>query len=265
MKNEIMYCTLESTDLQQPTRNPLIRAMGRILGRLTTFKDLAREFYFDVILTAHPCLACGGSMRMTGQSECSCSCGIVLDPTVEFQRSPCCDAMLVKKVFHYSCSCCGKVISSLFLFDERVFNREYFREMMRVSRKRKLQKREEIKRLLVSSRSDALSFTELPDLDDIPGLKNTLDEFVGAIDGISAADFTGSDLFHMQEYKAAILARLKEYEVLFSSIPPVCDDRRKDKVRRFITLIYMEHDSEVELTQYGDDILVERYEAHNEG
>jgi hypothetical protein len=45
------------------------------------------------------------------------------------------------------------------------------------------------------------------------------------------------------------------------------DDCRRDKVWRFVTLIFMAQDREVELTQYGRDILVGRisYEAYLQG
>jgi hypothetical protein len=46
--------------------------------------------------------------------------------------------------------------------------------------------------------------------------------------------------------------------MLFSDIAPLSEDWRKDKIWRFVTLIFMRQDSEVSLTQYGADILVER-------
>ena len=52
---------------------------------------------------------------------------------------------------------------------------------------------------------------------------------------------------------------------MFSNFPALCEDVRVDRARRFVTLIYMEHEREVVLTQYGNDILVERHEADYEG
>ncbi len=46
---------------------------------------------------------------------------------------------------------------------------------------------------------------------------------------------------------------------LFSAISPMVNDSRKDKAWRFITLIFMEQDREITLTQYGSDVLVERF------
>ena len=264
MKDELIWKELDFSSPERLSHAPLLQAICRLLGHVTNFKELARGFYFDVILTAHPCPACGGKMEMSGQGRCSCCCGLTVDPTIEFQRSACCDARLVRKTLHYTCSSCRKVIPSVFLFDERLFDKEYFREMMKASREKRQRKKEEIKRMLAASRSSDLSFAEYPGLDGIPGLEDSLNAFIGSVQKLSAADFTGTDLFRMHEYKEAILAYLKEYEVLFSSIPPICDNPRKDRARRFITLIYMEQQSEVELTQYGDDILVERYEAQDD-
>jgi hypothetical protein len=96
---------------------------------------------------------------------------------------------LVRKTFHYACSRCGKVVPSRFLFDERVFDKAYFREMMQTSRERVKKKREELKRLLAGSRSGSLSILTEPSLDSIPGLAQNLDEFIGT-QGMSRCDFS---------------------------------------------------------------------------
>ena len=40
--------------------------------------------------------------------------------------------------------------------------------------------------------------------------------------------------------------------VHFSEIPPLEDNRRRDSAWRFITLIYMQNDQEVEIEQEGE-------------
>jgi hypothetical protein len=40
-------------------------------------------------------------------------------------------------------------------------------------------------------------------------------------------------------------------------MPSLLEDRRMDKIWRFVTLIFMQQDGEVSLTQYGDEVLVE--------
>jgi chromatin segregation and condensation protein Rec8/ScpA/Scc1 (kleisin family) len=62
----------------------------------------------------------------------------------------------------------------------------------------------------------------------------------------------------MDEYRQHILSSLGWTEILFSTIDPFTEDSRLDRVWRFIALIFMENDGELELTQYGNDILVQR-------
>ena len=243
------------------TCNPLISAITGVLGRVNKFKERAREYYFEVILSPYQCPVCERRLHMTGQSECSCSCGNSLDPTLAFQKSSCCCARLTRKTFHYACSVCNNIVSSRFLFDERVFDKEYFREMMQESRRRKEKKREEISRLLAETRSDTLSLIEDPHLESIPGLIMDLDAFIqNGRDEMaqSAFDMDMKSVFKLNDYRDHILSVLTWDSILFSNIAPLIDDDRHDRVGRFITLIFMQNDQEVDLTQNGDDIWVQR-------
>jgi len=241
--------------------NPLVCGIQKILDRVTDFKERVRSFYFEVFLSVHRCTKCGGRLKMTGQSECTCSCGFTFDPTIAFQNSNCCNARLVRKTLHYACSKCSKIIQSRFLFDERVFDKAYFREIMQESRKRAKHKKEEIQRILAENRSGVLTLLEEPDLDSIPGLLQDLDDFIQPGD-------TGQFIFHiennsyMNDYRNNILSVLTWNGVLFSDITPLIADFRRDRIRRFITLIFMQNDREIELTQYENDILIEK--AQNE-
>ena len=203
---------------------------------------------------------------MTGPSQCSCACGNVFDPTIAFQQSPCCGAKLIRKTFHYACARCHETVPSRFLFDERLFDPVYFREMMREARARAKKKREELRRFLAGTRSDPLILMEEPCLDSIPGLEEALDGFVGS-GMIDFATFLPRSGFSMKEYRNHILQILGAGSRLFSEIRPLAEDYRRDRIWRFITLIFMTQDREVELTQFGADILVERVtsEAHFEG
>jgi hypothetical protein len=194
---------------------------------------------------------------MIGQSQCSCSCGNVFDATLAFQQSSCCGAKLFRKTFHYACSRCNQTVHSRFLFDERLFDAAYFKEMMRESRARAKRKREEVKRLLGGSRSGVLQLMEEPCLESVPGLTQALNDFIG-IEMADGASFAPKSRFSMGDYRNHILSILGVGSRLFSDIAPLSSDHRKDKVWRFITILFMTQDREVELTQYGADILVER-------
>jgi hypothetical protein len=138
--------------------------------------------------------------------------------------------------------------------------------MMRQSRDRARRKREEIKSLLAGSRSGPLLFMKEPCLESIPGLTEALNDFVEAKITVGF-EFSPKSGFWMDNYRNHILSLLGPRSRLFSDIAPLIDDYRRDRVWRFITLIFMTQDREVELTQYGADILVERFhhETHFQG
>ena len=79
--------------------------------------------------------------------------------------------------------------------------------------------------------------------------------------------FDAASSFRMDEYREHILSALGLNRMLFSNITPLIDDRRLDKIWRFTTLVFMQHDREVNLTQYANDLYVERVcdEAYCEG
>ena len=241
------------------SENPLIRAIGRVLIRLADFKDFAREFYFAVILSAHSCPKCDGRFSMAGEGQAKCDgCNIRLDPTVAFQRSPCCGARLAQRMLHYACSQCGKIVPSRFLFDERLFDKAYFREMMRESRARAAKKKEDVRRLLANSKSDELKLHEVPSLEAIPGLESALDNFIQRNE-VGEADLMSyrSPVFCMDRYRDHLHSVLGSEANLFSSINPMIENRQLDKIWRFITLIFMWQDREVDLRQYGSDLLIQ--------
>ena len=120
-----------------------------------------------------------------------------------------------------------------------------------------------MKLLLAGSRSGPLSFMEAPCLESVPGLTEALNDFIGA-EMAGGAAFAPKSQFSMADYRNHILSILGAGSMLFSDIASLSNDHRRDKVWRFITIIFMTQDRELELTQYGADILVERVvdEAH---
>lgn len=232
----------------------------KLLGRIDEFKGRVREFYYDLILSMYRCPACDGKLIMNEPSQAKCkSCGHLLDPTLAFQLSSCCGSNLKLRYVHYDCSKCGKTVPSKFLFDERIFNKMYFREMMQVSRARAKKRKEEIRRLMVLSRSEALSLTEEPQLETVPGLIEALDKFIQPSDK-PLFDFMrkSKQCFRMSEYRNHMQQILGWDKLLFSSITPLQEDYRKDRAWLFITLVFMRHSREVELTQNGNDIWISK-------
>ncbi len=260
------------------SQNPLLRAAEKVTARVEAYKARAKDFYFRVLLSQYRCPECGSGLEMTGdiESECRCtSCGRRFDPTIEFQQSSCCGARLAKKTFHYACARCRRTVPSRFLFDERVFDRDYFRVMMAESRTRARQKKEEIRRLLAESRSGALRLESDPDLEAIPGLLVDLDAFIRSGTAFAEKDdcdgFEAKKGFDLDRYRGHIMSVLSWHPVLFSQLDPVegvCADTREDRVGRFVALIYMDHGREIVLSQHGADIMIQKvqqgnyYEAH---
>ena len=129
--------------------------------------------------------------------------------------------------------------------------------MMQSARVRERKRREELKAILASSRSDTLILMEEPCFDSIPGLTEALNGFIGTGDS-DFEEFLPRSGFSLEDYRKHLLSIIGNRSILFSDITPLIDDRRRDRIWRFVTLIFMRQDHEVTLTQYGPDILVER-------
>jgi hypothetical protein len=268
MKNNLVACIETDISAIEYPDNPLMGSLRTIVCRIDRFKALARTFYFEVLLCRFTCPACKQRLEVVSSSEWSCRCGLSLDPTTAFQESPCCRAPLKKRMLHYACVACGQTVASRFLFDERIFDREYFRERMAMSRKNKAQRREELRRLLSGSRSEPLTLTDAMDLERIPGLPLVLDEFVSDPQYRQLWQMLDeSPAFSLDTYRRHILDQLSWSPVLFSALLPVIEDQRRDRVRRFVSLIFMQQAGEVELTQGDEDIWVQRmhHETDDQG
>ena len=246
----------------------LLKALTVVERKIERFKLESRDFYFQVMLVAHVCDVCGGRLRMTGRSICACeNCHHELDPTLAFQRSLCCGAKLIRRPVHYACSECKKTVASRFLFDEKIFDKEYFCEMMQASRERARKKKEAIRRLLADSRSEELVLTEAPNLEHIPGLLDALGAFIGSGAIVLAAFHDFQHAFDIEAYRRHILKYLSWDATPFSQFPMLQTHHRLDRVYRFITLVFMDHAGEVSLHQEEGGLFVQRvyHEAYNQG
>ena len=221
------------------------------------FVGHARDFYYEVMLSGSACPRCEGELRMLRESHCRCvSCGSAFDPTVAFQRCPGCEGRVRLRMCRYRCVCCGADVRSRFVFDARVYDAEYFRERMAQSRQRKLEQCVQAREVVIDTRS-----AELPPvsarLDEVPGL-------IEALNGLVADPMLASLLplaakgFDLKRYEAHMQAHLGYAETAFDDIPPLENNRRMDRIWRFITIIFMAHAGAIELRQDGADITVIR-------
>ena len=239
---------------------PLLFGVSKAVAAIRRFKVHVREYFYEVALFGLSCSSCGGALKMRGEGVCSCADGHRFDPTEAFQRSQCCAEGLVKRRFHYECEHCGDFNKSRFLFEERVFDADYFRERMQEARRQKRARKERVRLMLGDSRSDPIVFDGIPDLDAIPGLLGALNDFIEDAP-VSESAFGLDDRFDLPRYREVILSFLGGVSASFDAFPPLSTDVRTDRARRFVTLIYLEHEREVRLSQYGDNILVEAYAA----
>lgn len=249
-----------SVDLGIRRESPLLIDMSKAAAAIGQFKVRVRAYFYAVSLFGQSCPSCGGPLKMYSEGVCACPLGHRCDPTEAFQQSQCCAKRLVKRRLHYVCRHCGAATQSRFLFDARVMDADYFRDRMREARQRQRARTVGVRRLLVDSRSDAITLDGVPDLDTVPDLVGALDAFVG-IEFLPLSGFEPDEGFDLSRYREAILSFLGGVSASFNAIPSLSSDVRRDRTRRFVALIYLEHEREVRLTQYRDDILVEAYGA----
>lgn len=229
---------------------PLLEAAFMIEQRVAALRGNVREFYFAVMLFQRPCTRCGtAGLAMLRDSWCRCAaCGEEFDPTEAFQSCPECDGALLKKICHYWCQACRKPVKSLFCFDARVFDADYFREMMRESRVRRDAKVEEMRKLLAESRS-----APHPPYEgyggDLAAFTADLDRYVSVPVALEQYAAVKRPVFDMGIYREHILDLVRGCVVEFEGISPVVQDKRLDRVFRFITVVFMEQDGALEILQ----------------
>lgn len=239
-----------------------LRGMDRIGELIRQMRNKLRRLFYGAALFAMPCPSCGRpNLRMLRDSWCRCdNCGHELDPTLVFQGCTGCGGSLRRRIHHYWCDACKQRIRSAFCFDAKVFDADYFRRMMQESRARKRQKREQLKKMLANARSGAYILDHQPQLADVPGLAQALDEYVSApVPAQLLAEVTRRP-FDLEFYRKHILELVSGCVVRFDGIARLIGDPRLDRVYRFITVIFMQHRGEIVLEQtepYGGIVIHE--------
>ncbi|MBT3379333.1 MAG: hypothetical protein HN742_37400 [Lentisphaerae bacterium] len=238
--------------------NPLLAGIANVEEMVRRLRDRVRRFVYQVVLLQKPCPNCGAaSLKMMRDSWCRCdACGHECDPTLEFQRCPDCDGALARRRYHYWCPACRTAVVSRFTFDTTVFDPAYFREKMRESRERKRREREIMRTELAGARSSPYVHSEAPDLEAAPGLLNDLDRIIGIPMASPFLDVQGRPRFDLNRYRQHIRELIHGCIVHFDGIDALTSNRRLDRIYRFITVIFMEHDGEVTIDQRPDGAIV---------
>ena len=61
-----------------------------------------------------------------------------------------------------------------------------------------------------------------------------------------------------------VLEGVAEATVRFSALPSLCADRRLDRARRFVAVVFLEHEQKVDLFQMSNDLMVAIHEVDGE-
>lgn len=227
------------------------------------FREQARQFFYEVMLSGHACLNCGGALQMEAEGECRCLvCSRQFDPTLVFQLCPACGGKPRLDVRRYSCSRCGADVPSRFLFDGMVFDAEYFRQKVAESRERKRELRDRVRQILAESRSAELEPGPV-DLAAIPGLLEALAGLTQ--DATSGTRLVLAPQFSLNRYQAHVQASLRPFALSLDEIPPLSENTRLDRIWRFIAIIFLAHAGILDVWQDGPTIMVRQHEADTEG
>lgn len=245
-------------------REQLLAAVEGLHEQIRQYRGHVRQFYYALLLETNRCPGCGGRMQLVRFDHWRCACGLTLDPTEAYVKSPCCGQAVTRQSVHYACAACKHRVDTRFHFDECVFDRAYFRERMRASRERRRRRRREWRRLLRRDRSAPVELDAAPDLEAVPDLDEALNAFLTVPERPIAPVVPGAN-FDLNAYRRHIHHAAAGQEVLFRAIPPLGAPTRQDVARRFVALLFMEHDRELRMVQYGKELVVEWNEAYNEG
>ncbi|MCC6699788.1 MAG: hypothetical protein IT365_29465 [Candidatus Hydrogenedentes bacterium] len=112
-----------------------------------------------------------------------------------------------------------------------------------------------MRRLMLREQSGQLGLTDVPSIDAVDELFAQLDAFVG-VPVVSLDTFCDNDGVSLDAYRESLRGAMAGCVRRFNAFPSLHANRRTDRARRFVALVYMEHDREVVLHQREDDILV---------
>jgi rubredoxin len=223
-----------------------------------------RNFYYEVMLSGQVCSQCAGGVTMIGESRCRCtSCGLEFDPTIAYQRCTSCNGAPRLRISRYVCRLCGRDVPSRFVFDGRVFDREYFRQRMAESRERNRAVQERAPPRQVALRSDALPQPPAQ-LSAVPGLAEALNGLVG-VPEIAAWLPLIREGFDFNRYQTHLQAHIGPIEVCFDDLPSLDNNARMDRIWRFVALVFMTHAGDIDLRQEGRTIWVMQCGTDGEG
>lgn len=145
---------------------------------------------------------------------------------------------------------------SLFCFGERLFNNEYFREMMRESRQRKEEEAEKLRHLLLEARSLPYWPQAVPVLDNPAQFDEDLEEFISPLPASQTKKTPVRPFFDLHAYRRHLLDRVQGCVVQFDGVSALVQDARLDRVYRFITAVFLDHEGLLDIEQHHDGTII---------
>ena len=186
-------------------------------------------------------------MARDGLAVCAI-CSARIDPTLVFQTCPDCDSRLTLKVCHYWCQKCRQPVRSLYCVEARVFDAAYFRQMMQESRDRKRREQELLPQAIRHGRSQPIVPDAPVSLDQAPGLEMDLNAIIAAVVPQDLRKAV-AETFDLETYRRHLADLVQGCVVEFDGISRLIEDARLDRIFRFVTAIFLEHEGLLEIEQ----------------
>lgn len=150
--------------------------------------------------------------------------------------------------------------------DDDKFDAEYYRQRMAEVRQRERERRMRRIAEVLASQSGDLVVDRPIELDTVPGLTEALDGFVNTPIPLEVLrGFAARSDFDLEGYQQHIVAHLGRFTTTFDAIPALIDNSHRDRIFRFIAMIFLAHAGRIELSQEGDRILMRKHEAYQQG
>jgi hypothetical protein len=232
----------------------------KLRSAVEVFKQHARRFFYEVLLSELSCPKCAGRLAMLRDACCRCrACGHTFDPTPVFQKCRNCGGTPRVRTRRYQCTVCDSDVPSRFIFDGLVFDAEYFRSKMADSRRRKRELRDRVRDMLRNTRSASLN-SDPVDLQSVPGLVDAINDLIGKtrVDTCRPRE----NEFDFGRYEQHVRESVGPGEVSFEAIPALEGNPRQDRIWRFIALVFLAHQGRIRIWQEGQTIMVIQNEVN---
>lgn len=236
----------------------LLAAMDLIERRAARLKAEVVRLVYAVHLFQRPCPSCErAQLVMIRDGWCRChACGKEFDATVQFQACAICDGSLVLCVCRYWCPQCRVPVRSLFRLDAHIFDAEYFRKRMRESRVHEQERIDAVARMLANARSSPVTGMSA-ESQELACLASDIGQFLHLHQMEERQKpAVAPEQFDMARYRRHLQDLVDGCVVAFDGVAQLSPDRRRDRVWRFVTAVFMDQEGTLCIHQEPDGRIV---------